>query len=346
MSALVRGCAVLSVVAVLAACSTSDFKQPVTAFADATKLAAASLTEYEQTLDKAALDANITYAAAHPAELRAMSNECRLGAQRCRLVLRSRDGTTRPLDPGPVDPKIRAIMAAVVEYSNNLKAIATADKTAEIKTATDATKTNAINLAKAIDAYNAQQKVKADKLEPRVTELAGPLAEAAAFALNLYVESIKLKALRHATTVMDEVFPELMAIAGEVADAGMAVKRNQLGVAYVNADDTLWQKQQQQSQPQQPQPQQEQPKTQQPPVDRAKVVAVISAAQAYDSALNTKPKALFNALAEAHQKLTKALNKSDVTFEELWPLLQNVADQASKLAAIVQAIQKASETKK
>jgi hypothetical protein len=316
------GAAVLA--ASLCACSASDFKQPITAFSVVTKKAAASLGEYEQALDKAGLDANIDFAVGHPAELRPAKNECQQGEKRCRLVLRGKNGESRYLDPGPIDPRIRAIMAAVVEYADNLQTIATADTGAEIKTATDATKANALGLAKAIDAYNAQQKNKVDKLEPSVTKFAGPVSDAFVFVLDKYADAVKLNALRQATSAMDEVFPSFMNLAGQVADAGMTLKRNQLGSAYANADDTYWQA----GKP-----------------DRAKVVALYNAAQAYDSALNTSPKEMFASLAEAHTKLTKALNNPEVTFDELWPILQKIVEDANKLADIVQAIEKASAAK-
>jgi hypothetical protein len=115
----------------------------------------------------------------------------------------------------------------------------------------------------------------------------------------------------------------LTALFTAVADAGATLKRNKLGLAYVNAKDAF---------------------EQQAEVKLATVVALRDAAEAYDAALQVDPKKMFTSLSEAHGKLTKALNREDLDFNELWPQLQNIAEEVAKLNAIVQSLEKAATT--
>ena len=84
MYGVMRVARAVSVLALLflAACAAVDFTDPVIGFSKATTEAAKSLSDYEKTLDNAALEANISYALANPASLRAKSGECTQGNTR------------------------------------------------------------------------------------------------------------------------------------------------------------------------------------------------------------------------------------------------------------------------
>lgn len=331
--------------ALLAACSAADYKQPIVAFSDTTKNAAATLTDYEKALGQAALNANMNYAVMHPMEVRHKSGECFQGKMRCRLVLRGKDGNERLLNPGSIDPRIHSIMAALVVYADNLKAIATADTSADIKSAADAAQANAINLAKAIDALNAQRGITGNPLEPQVTKFAAPVQNAAVFVLDQYADAVKLQALRDATRAMNVVFPSFMRVASQVVDGGMTIKRNELAAAFDHSDQAFFEAgnavhaakikraaDSKQAHDDAPPPQ----------VDRDKLVALAAAAEAYDSALQDHPEVIFQDLAVAHDRLTKALNDPQITWDQFWAIMQRLSDDANALAGIVNAVRTAS----
>ncbi len=344
-----RLCVIAPCAVLLGACAASDFSKPVTDFSDAAKKAATSLTDYEKTLDQAAVDANISYALGHPSALRYPRGDCIQGAKRCRLIIRGEGGNEINLDPGPVDPRIRGAMAAVVSYVDNLKAIVTADNAAAIKSASDAAAASAINFAKAVDGYNAQKRSGAEKLEPQVSALAAPVSAALTYGLTQYAETIKVQALRRATTAMNQAMPEFMTIAGTVADSGLTSKRNQLASAFDNANSAFIEGVSAVAAART----KKKEKTDKggdddgtlPEIDRGKIVAFQNAAQAYDASLQLNASQIFSDLAEAHDNLTKAINEPEISLDEFAAILQRVVEGASKLNDISKSLQTASTKK-
>lgn len=314
--------ATLAAVFLLTGCGAGDYKPPITAFSAATKVAAASLAEYEGTLDGAALEANLSLALSNPAVLRVTAGDCIPGSTRCRLVIRSRSGEEQPLIPGPIDPNIRRLMAGLVAYSADLEAIVAADTEGEVKAAADAAKGNLISLAKSVDALNKQLNAPSQDLEKAATAFAAPVADAVVYLAGKYVATLKLDALRKATGTMSEIFPTLTTVFGVVADAGMTRKRNHVGRAYDAASLAFA----------------SEPRT------RPKLDALRVASEAYDAALVTDPKTVFKSLEQAHGALSQALKRPEPTFEMLWPLIQQVAAEAEKLKSIVSALAKAAST--
>lgn len=348
---MLRTACIAAIGALLAACSAADYKQPIIAFSDSTKKAAATLTDYEKTLDQAALNANMNYAVMHPMEVRHKKGECVQGKKHCRLVLRGKDGKEHLLSPGPIDPRIRSIMAALVVYADNLKAIATADTSTDIKSAADAAQANAINLAKAIDAFNAQHGITKDPLEPQVTKFAPPVQNAAVFVLDQYADAVKLQALRNATRAMNVVFPSFMKVASQVVDAGMTIKRDELAAAFDHSDQAFFEagnavhaaRIKRAADSKRAADGKQTPDDAPPPqVDRDKLLALEAAAEAYDSSLQNHPEAIFHDLATAHDKLTKALNDPQITWDQFWAIMQRLSDDANKLAGIVNSVRTAS----
>jgi hypothetical protein len=320
----VRQCLVAFACAVvLHACSASDFKLPIVAFSKSAKEAASALAEYEKTLDNAAHEGRLAAAVSGKNRVATKGKECSLNSGRCRLVLVSESGSEQILAIEPVDPVIRGIMASVATYATLLESIATAETASEIKSATDATKGNLINLAKSIDALNAARGQSASKLEPTLTTWAAPVADAIVFALNLYVESVKLQALREATSMMNEIFPSLTTLFGTVANAGMRFKKEELYKAYNAAYEAFAVN----------------------PRDRAKLDALVAAAKAYDSFLTIRPEAIFIELEKAHAALTAELKQPNPSFEQLWTHIARVAEQAGRLAEIIKALDKAANSK-
>jgi hypothetical protein len=325
MSGQSRYCICLAslIAAAVVGCTAGDFKEPIQKFADATSEASKSLTDYEKTLDKAALDKMLASAERGELQIYLDDRECNSRAPRCQVRVKGEKGAVGILALQPIDPRIRGLMVGMVSYANSLVAIAKADTTSEIKTAADAAKGNVVGLAKAVDNLNVALGRKTDKLEPAITSIASPITDAVVFGLSLYVESVKLQALRYATSTMNEIFPDLTVVFVTVADGGMRYKRAALKRAFDNAYTEFSSN----------------------PKNRANIDAVVTAAQSYDAALAFDSGKIFMSLQDAHAALTKALLTPEPNFQTLWPLLQRVADQAAQLSDIALALQKAAEKK-
>jgi hypothetical protein len=299
----------------LAGCVASDFEAPITRFSGATDSAATSLSAYEKVLDAAALDANLKYALAHPNTVRSEvgKGECTSGGARCRLVIRDKDGKQRPLDPGPLDPTIRVLMAGLVDYGHNLNAIATAKTADDLNTAMTGAKGAVIEFAKAADSA-----APGLKLSGTVTNWATPLANAATFGLQAYAEGAKLRALRSATAKMDPLLASVATVTGAVATQGNQVKRIQAAVAFSQASDDF-----------------------DSGANSAKLKSLMDSAHALDALLTVDPADTFATMVTAHAALAKALAQPRPDFAQLWSAIQRLSANAEKLAEVVKQFQQA-----
>jgi hypothetical protein len=305
----------------LCGCAAADFKKPISGFSEATKLAAASFEEYAKITDGEKQEQRVEKIIASAATLdRASTDDCTPNGKRCRVTAVI-DGKSQPIGSEPFAPLFRRLMAGVVTYSGNLEAIANANTAGDIKTAVDATKTQVVGLAKAIDSYNAQNNPRSPKLEPRITSFASPVADAILFGLSKFLEQLKLAALRNATSNMDIIFPSITQYFKTFSAEGLALKQIKLRNAYREANEAFAV----------------------PNLTPKRLANLQTAANAYDVALSTEPAKIFDDLRKAHRALTLALNEPEPSFEQLWPLLQNVADEASKVAVLVNVFEKAAK---
>ena len=117
-------------------CSVADFKQPISAFSDATKVAATSFDDYANSLDQIAQQQNAADVIARKAQIIPAKNDCERQSKRCRLLIAAGAGT-KPLKAN-ILPNTRKIMAGLVTYAGYLTAIATSESGTEIKNAGDA----------------------------------------------------------------------------------------------------------------------------------------------------------------------------------------------------------------
>jgi hypothetical protein len=296
-----------------AGCSTADFKQPVSAFSDATKVAAASFDDYANSIDQIALEQNISDVVAGNAKLKIP--DCKRQSKQCRLFMTINNGT-KPIKAALL-PNIRKIMVGLVTYASDLDAIATSDTAGEIKNASDAAQANLVSLAKGIDSLNTQLGKKTT-VETEVSAFGAPIGDILTLTLTKYAEEVKLEALREATARMDSVFPDITKAFVQVALSDNDIKTTRLFDKFVKAradyDDS--------------------------PTNET-LEALQTAADAYNVALTAKPGEVFTKLSDAHAALTMALRAPKIDFATVFALIQQVSGAATKLAADAKALDKA-----
>jgi len=305
---------------VIAGCSASDFTQPVTEFSKASRDAATSFQTYDDSLKQVFLDRAFR-SVLGTRSIMPKPGQCRLDADNCSLVV-VRGGRTDAFNPDSIENS-RRLMAGVIVYTNSLEAIVTSKSESEIKSATEKVKNNLHSLARNGDTLNKALNGSSLNLEEKLARFSSPVASAVEFGLAKYAETVKLEALRSATARMDSIFPELTTLFNQVATTDFTEKRKDLDKAFTASwvayrDDRG---------------------------SRTKLEALRRAVELYDKALATKPESVFNDLQQAHAELTKALHDPRLNFENLWPLIQRITDEAVKLAEISKAFQQAAKSK-
>jgi hypothetical protein len=353
--------------AVLNACSTSDFKQPIADFSTATTAASKSFGEYADALDKLKQDQNFEEAAS--GKKRVVPSGCQdAKAKKCELTLSS-GGIVEPFK-SQLLPNTRKLMAAIAAYAKTLEAIASPDDVAQIKTAADAIPTNLIAVAKAADALNTQTG-QGTNLTAQITALATPAGDIFSIALTKYADYEKMKALRDAAENMEIIFPQATRIFSEVAFVNITIVRANLSTKLGRANDAftdalsaktkqldeadkkLTEERDKPRSTDKKEAEKQQADLQNAEANFRKLkIGLIkdtkdaladyeSAAEAYNVALTTKPESVFIKLGEAHTALVETLRMPNPDFQTVFALIQQIGATATSIANDAKALEKA-----
>jgi hypothetical protein len=348
----------------LTACSTADFKKPITDFSAATTAASTGFEGYANSLDKTAYEQNVDDVVHGRARIEDVP--CRVGSKCDIRVIRS-------LGVLPLRPQLlqntRKLMAGVVTYAKNLEGIASSDDVAAIKTAGDAIPGAIANAARAADALNAQMGHRTN-LSAEVGVFT-PVANIIIVGLTKYAEIEKLKALREATSTMETVFPQITVLLSEIANSDITIKRTMLFAkrtravsevgAAIQADTKETQKNEQEKQKERARRRLDDEAKEKEAQEafeakqeafKAKKVALLKAKkdalealdttnEAYNTAVAAKPSGIFAKLRETHTALANALLMPDPDFRTVFALIQQLADMAATLAKEAKAIDEA-----
>jgi hypothetical protein len=301
------------------ACLQSDFKTPIEGFKKATEGASVAFNDYANALDNYQYEQNISDLVAKRAKLVVPPEDCdpesKTAKKQCRLFV------STPSGPQPVKssiaPHARRIMTGLVLYAGHLEAITKAETAAQIKSAVDGAKANVTELAKAVDALNAQLGRKT-ALEPQLASIAGPIANILTFALTKYAEHIKLDALRDATARMDVAFPDIVELFATIAERNNRTRRSHAFAVFQRARAEFGANPSKQS-----------------------LQDLQEAAAALDVTLAAKPAEVFYKLSKLHNELTNALNSPEPNFETVFAIVQQILNEASQLAADAKALEAA-----
>ncbi len=308
-SALLLMCGLL-----VAACSASDFTTPVTAFSDVTGTAATSFKSSRESIEKLATAKRFALVA-NGGNIGVDGDDCTPNGKHCRLVVIDKFGKKQPL-ASPLD-NLQLLMDGLNAYTKGLVNIVKADTAGEVAKGTQAIKTNLSGLAQDADSLAKATNVKGVSFA-RASAFIAPVSDAANFAISKALEAEKVAALRQATSEMEEMFPALTKVFEAVNTAAMRHQRNEIDAAFRKARD-------------------EYRRTR----SDSNRTAFVNAADAYNAALTSNPKNVFEALREAHGVLAQSLKSSNPSFTELFGLLERATEEANKLAEINKAFQKA-----
>jgi hypothetical protein len=321
---------VAPVVALLAACAGPDLTTPITEFNKAAGDAQAALQTDQGELDKAIL-AHAQEVASGPSGPRVhwKGDSCVQTSAGCQVFITVDEKdpllagvTTKaewPLNSGAVQHGVLELLTAVTAYTAGLEQIVKADTAAKVQTATNITKANIIALGGSVDDLRKQLGLPSAGAKAIATSFGAPIVDIISFGLQQYVNSVKLRALRAAVNQMEPVFGPATntfeIVAAEARELRLAVLDSNFNDAY--------------------------DEQRHHPADKTKLKAFVDAADSYDAALKVKPQIIFSNLRAAHASLADALNNRKLSFEQLWPYLQNIFGEATKLAALAKQLEDA-----
>jgi hypothetical protein len=298
------------------ACSTTDPNQVIGPFAAATQNATAAIKAYDQAAAQrlTALDiAKVTGDPAHAAvAVVPMQNGCATSSSDCELGYRlARTDDPRPLAFDTLIPETGLIADDLSAYAKALSDLAAADSRDQVTAA----------LGKASAAISSAANVVEPGSGPAAAAAAGAAASGLSWLYGKYQENLKADGLRSATAAMNPVVKQAADHFGKIADlAGTADKAVAVG-AFNDVQHVY----------------------EQAP-NEANLKAYIKAAADLNAVLKApQVGAVFGALAQAHDKLTQALDGRITSFGELQAAVAQLASDAQTLRKLAEDFNKGTQ---
>jgi hypothetical protein len=298
----------------ITACSVTDYQQPITTFAGATRNAETALSTLNTEVTSAYTALLRERALSGAALVEVVPDDCLASSAQCRLDLLARDGQTQPLTPPPALRNMVALMGSITAYADNLVALVSADTGAAVATNVNATIGTVENLADTVE--------KAGGAKPTVdlSAYATPAGEAVAWIVGQYVASVKLDGLRRATSDAQPVIAAATGVFEKAADEAAQVPRATMSVD-VNQQLTAFQTNRSQG----------------------NLEKLIQSAGQFNAFLEARPADVFSKMNAAHEALTEQL-QGNASLAEAIARIEAFASEAQRLAEIAKAFAAAAQT--
>lgn len=310
----VRRLACVLLVAGASACSTAEYAGPIKLFSDSTDAAAQSVRELNTSLANATLNYAVKAAARDPANNHLEVPEMDCGAfiptedtskaVRCRAAIKLKSAlgpdvtVQRQHYTDPLGNMV-AIMDAIKDYANNLAAVQEDNTVKEVNDSIDKVQASLIELMKA-----------SGKNEPP-SDLPRAAGEAVKWAFGQYIESVKYRALKDATSAAEK---PLSLAAEAFREIDKTVKLELTAPSGAEAFDS---------------------RDNMDPKDEGSIRAALAAQNAYDDVLTAPLSPMFDNLVAAHHDLAEALaGTKPLSAREALAKLKDVQKQARALGKI------------
>ena len=296
--------------AALTACATPNVSEPISRFATASQAASDAIDIHNTAVTDYIQNTSRTAAVGTPVGVRLAQEEeekdCLSDSSRCRIVLyRTKDDKDAKLSEPLTDhlalQQIPKLMALISAYANNLAALANADSTESIRGSLDATAGSIANIAETISPGSGT----------RAAEIAAPIAGAVSWATGRYLANLKKEGLMHATTAADPLVTQAASILKEaeteLTSAASALLAEDISMKMDVFRDAS---------------------------NRSNLDQLIAAADAYDGFLQSSTDSVFDAMANAHTRITTAFSSESMSFGEALGEIQFFLAQAVELREI------------
>lgn len=309
-----------------AACSVTEYKVPVSAFAEATRDSEQALIGLNQQVTDAyaaiqrnrVLDGTRLVQFFETREDGGTHRDCLVVSERCRLVTVDASGNQELLSPEPPLGKMVLLMGAIRTYADGLTAIVSAETAQNVTTQVNATLGSIEDLGATV------AKLKVEGTEPApmnpVTEFKSPVANAVNWIFGQYVASVQLEGLKRATSDAKPVIAGAAEIFGDAADVSADVPRVSLAKAVAKRNDAFDDKQ-----------------------SEGTLDQLIESAAAYDQLLLAEPASVFTRLVEAHDVLADRLQDENLSVADAMARIRAFQREAQTLKDIVEQLAAASK---
>lgn len=298
--------------AMTACSSVANFRKPIEDFAQATRDATDALSG----LDKQVTDgySNLIRKRVVTGQLLASTEagDCLTTSQRCRIVVKDKDGKQERLPPEPAMQKMAVLMGSVRTYADGLAGIVNADTAAQVTTQVSATVGSLKNLAGTVAKLGGSDSTSAVKL----ADYATPVGDLFSRLAGQYVAKVQLDGLRRATIDARPVIAGAARVFATAANAASDVPRALMAEEVSKGFDAL-------------------PKNR----DEKHVDEVVASAARYDRLLLANSPAIFEQLQQAHDSLVAKIQDENVTLAEVMARIDAFAAEAKGLADIVKEFQ-------
>lgn len=307
-----RSAAALLLAVAIGGCTASEYAKPIGDFSKATAEAQTALADYNKAVMGAREDFTRNRALKAASKVAPLPDDCLETSKRCRVALQTpKDRTPLLLTPDTPTPRLLTLMAAFAEYAAHLNAIATADEAGAVEANVIATGESLEKIIALVPGAGASG----------LSGYAQPVAALIGWGLGLYVDSVKLDALKTAVRKAEPIIVKSeAAFVGTAKLATVAVSTHMSEIVSMRADAFN-------AKP-----------------TRENLDKYAAAAAAYDAFLQgTSPETVFKDFVQSHAKLNKALNSREVSFSDAIKQIQAFHTRAKKLAKILKDIHEVSK---
>lgn len=297
----------------VSACSVTDYQQPITTFAGATRNAETALGTLNSEVTSSYTALLSDRAVSGEALVGVVPGDCLASSAQCRLELTARDGQTQSLTPPQALHNMVALMGSISAYANNLVALVSADTAAAVATNVNATIGSIENLA------NTVEQTGGTKPAVDLSAYETPAGDAVAWIVGQYAASVKRDGLRRATSDAQPVIAAAAGVFAKAAEVAAQVPRATMSER-VNQQLTTFQASRSQ----------------------ANLDKLIQGAGQFNTFLEAKPADVFAGMSTAHEALTREL-QGKASLAEAIARIETFAAEAQRLADVAKAFAAAAQ---
>lgn len=315
-----RGAAIIAILAVTS-CSSVNYEAPITTLGETIDDTVETISELDRRMTAAKNDQLYAKLLAEEGILEVPDDSCDQAASTCSLEVITFDYTEDTFPVTTVMPKAQVGLAGLQRYTENLRAIVLADTAKKVTDSANAALASVAGVESELNRAQGQT----GKVS-QISQYSQPVGQLISWLFNIYVERIKVSALRKATSDANGTIQELAAFYDGIGYAATQEAVGSAAMKFSAAQEAFDEK------------------SEEGTLEKKDIDKFVKATQAYNLALNAQAARPLASFAEAHMKLTQQLNnKGDVSIFDVLTIIEEVKSQTDTFKKILDAFEDVSE---